>query len=158
MSHLSSFFAAVKAHAVKHPGVMSVITRASFYTLGVITSLYVSDGIFNDGYTATISTFMLFAVVFELLWNTPASLKLENCIKNHCMACGPGGSPERIANCEQTSCPLYQVRPYQAVAPYRLRLFCYILCVLGIGLTGFVLAKQSDSLCAQQKMERKAEK
>jgi len=135
----SGFFKAIKIHTALHPGMLGVVGRVICYTIGVVASMLVSDGIFNDGYSATISAFLLFAVVFELLWNNPAATCYEKAIHSHCMACQPGGTPERIMNCPQTECPLHSVRPYQLFSVVRLRLLAYIICVIGIGVVGFVL-------------------
>lgn len=135
-----------KSHAATHPGMLGIVCRVVCYTIGVLVSLLVADNIFEDGYTATASVFILFSAMFELLWNTPATNSLENAVHEACMSCEPGGTPERIAKCYHRECPLNSVRPYQLVSGYRLRLFVYILCVLGIGAIGFCLAKQSDAV------------
>ncbi len=143
----------LKEYSNRHPGMLGVITRVVAYSIGLGSSMLISDVVFRDGNAATISVFILFAAVFELLWNTPATLRLEKAIQDQCMLCSPGGSPERIRSCECTDCPLYAVRPFQCWPRYRVRLFIYILCVFGIGAVGFLLTRESDALCAHHKME-----
>jgi len=151
------FFAALKTHAASHPGMLGVVGRIFCYTIGVAVSMFVSDMVFNDGYTMTLSIFILFAVMFELLWNTPATVQYEKSIKQHCLSCTHcAGSPQRILECQRVECPFHSHRPFQFMPAVRWRLLCYILCVVGISVVGFFLARESNAVRNDQQQQRPA--